>query len=495
MATITCLPEEVIKIILNYSDISSEDIFNFRFAWMQLHSTNESVFEYWERTLSQRWPSANKVYAEQYKENEKTNSDEIVQQQKRSIDFIETGINYAKQLQEYVSQIVYKHNHESQAHSIGGYYYIQINNSILFQDVFHLDEHLTNNIDEIINKPEHFIKYCFFIDECKNLLIQSLSKTDCNLTKQYCYAKLFCYMRQLFLKNKWNIKIERQPNQLLERMSTIMVRLWYMTLQPERDISYSWVKTSLDNIALGVLNYLREKYPDHSIFSISAETFTYWKNNNIDENHWNEAEGTQIIDILDEYIFDKLNFRTTLDHENFEHLCIDNVLRNKYGQEQIVSIIYHSVARRLGLRCDVIKLSYNSKMFGIFWKLKYSTKNLENARYFRINSYQVSDKRGLLRTLYSFKEPCKIEAKEMWYEIKELFFPSSPFPYETFNVCYKITEPINIRTPEIKYAVGMIVKHNFCRSDCTGVIIGWARHEYVSVERNSTLPRTYVYCR
>ncbi|EFN74721.1 F-box only protein 21, partial [Camponotus floridanus] len=186
-----------------------------------------------------------------------------------------------------------------------------------------------------------------------------------NLTERYCNMKLFHYLRQCSVREKWE-RFKKQPHsqQLLERGATIVAQ-WF---QSQKDVFYSFVKASLDNIALEVLNYLREKHPDHSIFSISAENFAYWKNNNIDDNHWDEMEGTQIMDALEEYIFDILNFKLNKSkNTDLEYMCIDNVLENKYGQEIVILIIYHSVARRLGLRCDITKVPYRSHR-RIFWK-------------------------------------------------------------------------------------------------------------------------------
>lgn len=109
----------------------------------------------------------------------------------------------------------------------------------------------------------------------------------------------------------------------MERAATILSQ-WF---QPEKDILYSFVKASLNNIAQEVLNCLRKKNPDHSIFSMSSENFSYWENNLIDDNHWNEKEGMQIIDALEEYIFQELNFRSNKlsNTKKLEHMFIDDV--------------------------------------------------------------------------------------------------------------------------------------------------------------------------
>ncbi|XP_029173708.1 uncharacterized protein LOC114942500 [Nylanderia fulva] len=259
------------------------------------------------------------------------------------------------------------------------------------------------------------IKYVFYIDEIKNLLTQFPRKSNYNLTERsykillkqikdnsikqthhtywkvtrdlierYSNVKKDHFLKLQSLKNMWNTFItQNDREQLLEWTAFYFAQY----IQLNKDVSYLHIKTSLDHIANEVMNCLRKKYPNHSIFSTSDETLSYWKNNNINNNHWNEAEGIQIMDTLNEYIFGKLNFRLCkLTDTNLTNMCIDNVLLRKCGQEIILVIIYHSVARRLGLRCDIINLQHSIYhiRYNIFWKPNYVTESLENARCFHI---------------------------------------------------------------------------------------------------------------
>ncbi|XP_029156096.1 uncharacterized protein LOC114928894 [Nylanderia fulva] len=70
--------------------------------------------------------------------------------------------------------------------------------------------------------------------------------------------------------------------------------------------------------------------------------------------------------------------------EDIKYLCIDYVLQSKVGEDIIVNTIFHSVARRLGLRCDVL---YIEDGFCIFWKSKLVTNNFENAGCFYTQKY------------------------------------------------------------------------------------------------------------
>ncbi|KAL6420619.1 hypothetical protein ACFW04_014647 [Cataglyphis niger] len=355
MATIMSLPQEVFNIILGYNDISVEDIINFRcvckqFRWIVKYD------KYMEKKFFQRWSSAKKLYDKHFKEKMQEKSKENKQKNERSLNFMETGINCARKLRNYMSLILHDLNEHQEI----------IDNLIMFEDILYFDEYLKNNILDIVYEPVNLIKHSFFIDEFKNLLTQPLL-TDCNLTEKYCNIKMFRFMRQCLVKKKfYRFLNQSYKYQVLERMFTMVAQF----VQPEKDIFYSNIEASLDNIASEVLKCLREKHPDHSILSTSAEIYLYWKNNNIDDNHWTETEGTQIMDTLEEYIFSKfyLNKWRLSSDTKLEYMCIDSVLKNKFGQELIFLIIYHSVARRLGLRCDLIR---SDSQYFIIWNSKY----------------------------------------------------------------------------------------------------------------------------
>ncbi|XP_029160234.1 uncharacterized protein LOC114932245 [Nylanderia fulva] len=173
------------------------------------------------------------------------------------------------------------------------------------------------------------------------------------------YTKLYSVGTQLDI-------LLKTPGVLrLEEIFTLLAQYF----QPRKNVRHSNVKISLDRIAQGVLDCLKKIHPNHSIFSTSTAIFSYWENNNIDDNHWDEAESIQIMDTLQEYIFGKLNFRSCSRYDaKLEYMCIDNVLQHKFGQEAIVLTIYRSVARRLGLRCDI--LLHIKGIYCLYWKPK-----------------------------------------------------------------------------------------------------------------------------
>ncbi|KAL6420634.1 hypothetical protein ACFW04_014649 [Cataglyphis niger] len=472
MASIMCLPPEMIDIILSYNDISIEDIINFRCVCKQFQWAAKYKI-YMEKKFLQRWPSAKKVYNKRCEQYMQDKYKKCMQSYREN--FMNTGINCVKQLQNFISQILHEHYHNNEA----------INNLTKFHRIFNLDQYFINNIINITyEENENFIKYSFFIDEFKNLLAQSSRRTDCDLTERYCHIKMFHFMRQCLVRKKlYKYTNQCYESQLLERIVT-MAAQW---LQPEKDIFYSRVKASLDNIALEVLDCLREKYPKHSIcltpvFSLLR---SHWRDNNIEDNYWNEAEGIQIIDTLREYMFDKFQMSKwgLSSNTKLEYMCIDNVLENKYGEELILLVIYHSLARRLGLRCEVVR--ENSQFF-IVWIPSYTTDNSRNGRCFNMRSKRCISYHS------SFIYLDELRIIRFWQEL--IFSPlennnQSNNGFEVMSngsiqlirhgrinvLSLSVIKTEQYTRPEdVKFAVGMIVTHQ--PADCAGVIVGWHRH-------------------
>ncbi|XP_029169429.1 uncharacterized protein LOC114939335 isoform X1 [Nylanderia fulva] len=299
------------------------------------------------------------------------------------MNFLAKGLTCATQVRNCLSHILF-------------YDYYYNNKSNQNYDIDPIDDVIgfIDNIDEYLNRlfeNEPFfrrltsaneMKYLFYIDEIKYFLSPSPQKIDRNSIERYCEIKLSHYKKLSSIRNeldRYIVKPERE--QLLEEICTFVA----IYIQVREDVCYTNVSASLDTIAQEVLNSLRKKHPNHSIFSTSEETFSYWKTNNIKDNRWDETESTLIMDTLQEYIFGTLNFRVCSSvPEDIKCLCIDYVLQSKSGEDIIVYTIFHSVARRIGLRCDAINFFTR---LSIFWKPEFVTNNFENARCFYTQKY------------------------------------------------------------------------------------------------------------
>ncbi|XP_029174756.1 uncharacterized protein LOC114943341 [Nylanderia fulva] len=246
-----------------------------------------------------------------------------------------------------------------------------------------IDEYINQIIPKRTHEPTDVLKYMFYIEEIKCLFTQSPRGIDCKSIERYCNIKMSHYEKLSSIRNELDRYIKKpEKGQLLEEICTFIAQ----RIQPRKDVCYTNVSASLDTIAQEVRNRLREKHPNHSIFSTSEETFYDWKTNNIEDNQWDETESTQIMDTLQEYIFGTLNFRQCISPfspDDIKWICIDYILQSKFGRDIIVYTIFHSVARRLGLRCDVLDIENE---FYMFWKSEFVTDNLENARNFYITN-------------------------------------------------------------------------------------------------------------
>lgn len=101
------------------------------------------------------------------------------------------------------------------------------------------------------------------------------------------------YKRDKFIKKP-------KENQLFEQLFIIILQYF------EPRIFYSIIKTWLDDIAKEVLTRISNKYPHYSLCSMFEQLSLFERDKNIDDNYWNPTEVTQIIPILQEFIFSDL---------------------------------------------------------------------------------------------------------------------------------------------------------------------------------------------
>ncbi|KAH0948086.1 hypothetical protein HN011_005432 [Eciton burchellii] len=224
------------------------------------------------------------------------------------------------------------------------------------------------------------MNYYFIMDELTNILKESKSQSTIELTNIHYAEMLLPYLKHYHLESLWRKFINRSPKRrILEEAITLMAQ-WF---QPMEDISYSQIETKLDNITQQVIERLKIKRPFHPILSASHEQFSYWKCNNINENQWDDKDTKQALDIVCEVLVE-LGFllggypMNTNSYLNY-HL-INLVLDTKHGCQVMLKIILQSVARRLGIRCDLRSyLKTQSHDCVLFWKPKSGIRNCNDA--------------------------------------------------------------------------------------------------------------------
>ncbi|XP_067216518.1 F-box only protein 21-like [Linepithema humile] len=351
MATVMSLPPEVINIILCKENVSIKDIVSFARTCKRFNNIiNDNVL--WRKKFYQRWPYLREEYDKQLcKEN--------------FLEQVKAGIKFKKQLWHYMSLMPKKRYYKDDSFDVG------LKN---FHSLFDPD------------KGAYFMNYYFFVNELKLRILPAKE-----FRMKYEAHRFLSYLHLYCLKIKWHKFVNYcKQKQILEEAATILAQCYEFDHSQEY-MSYMYMRTSLDNIAQQVLEYLKNKYPAHPIFSISAEQFSFWKYNNIDDNHWNSTEGRQILESLCKVLQNKLS-----SYENYkkckwpeerkrsftpEDFFIHFVLENKCGTGLPLAIIFHSVARRLGVRCDLASFPFRF----LCWRPKFLTTNLKDEECFYID--------------------------------------------------------------------------------------------------------------
>ncbi|XP_025263552.1 F-box only protein 21 isoform X1 [Camponotus floridanus] len=481
MATIISLPDEVIDVILEDENISIKDAVSFMSTCKQFYEMIHSK-KFWEKKFYQRCPSARKKYNTEKREK-------IF----KHLDFkekLKTNIKCIKSLQHYV--------------------HLMSNNNLSDTDKKELG-HL------LIFIAEDSMTYYFVLDEINTIIPPHiyLWSLDPNLTIIYNFDRINNYLRQyrfIYKLNKFlNMSKEKR---LFERLIIIM------TQHCQPCVSYSVIKTFLDDMAYEVFSLVKNKYPKHSLFSTSPEQISFWRDNNIERNFWNRTEAMQIIEILDEFMSElgycKLNkLLKTLD------IACEFVIDFLDDSEFKKTITYQCVARRLGIYCCSTYADFHiDNWYKCMWKPKYNIEDMELGEYYfkdyhakSIAFYNAT--RELPYTvpsdLNNIKE-IRVMICCLYESLKYENYASSVYvsrlleysldsyldqwfgQYKNINEVNIEAEYINItesigdrpdiffersedpkrRNEEIKFAIGMIIKHTPpVECNINGVIVGW----------------------
>ncbi|XP_026823799.1 uncharacterized protein LOC113561496 [Ooceraea biroi] len=336
MATITNLPVEVIYVILDFNNISVHDFANFsstcKHFYQMLYPNS-----FWRRKFDQRWPGLKNI-----RQTEMHKGYLSVE------ELIDVRVNCKKELPHLLVQMSEKYYHNGSDEFLKEKLKFHGNRPfqcfLPFRTVFH-EGFLNNEIFDMEEfnflvyppKTTHHLNYYLVMDELTSLNDR--------------------WKRHHYLENVWEEFINRPPkHQLLEEVITFIIQ-WF---HPEKNVSCSHIDMDLDNIAQQVMKLLKVEDPKHPIFSASREQFSSWKYNNIYENQWNNSEGRQIIDILCNILLHKPTFDAvvhSLKSELFRQYLFLIHFEFKIDAEMNIVpliVIFQSVARRLGIYCDLI---------------------------------------------------------------------------------------------------------------------------------------------
>lgn len=100
---------------------------------------------------------------------------------------------------------------------------------------------------------------------------------------------------------------------------------------------------------------LRHFNPKHPLFSVPEEERALWRARNLPSNKWKVTHCKQVITALGITLYQDLGFKGN-DSAYYvaENSFINEVLNMKRGLPITLAIVYESVARRLGLKCEPV---------------------------------------------------------------------------------------------------------------------------------------------
>ncbi|XP_015606754.1 F-box only protein 21 [Cephus cinctus] len=347
---ITFLPGEVIEYILEDANICIPDVVRFALTCKQLHRVVTTSNKLWRTKFFQRWPYLREIYEINEKAGIKIQN---------WFEEVQASSEARKKLLYHLSQMSAK-NYKKQ----------ELSHSELkdFDPLFRPEE------------GAHPLAYHFLVDELITLIKRPAITS--NLTHKYYAYKVVRYLRQHYLTQEWKKFIALPPNEQILERGAALVAQWSQT---ERRVPYSYIAALLDDIAEQTKDLLREQHPTHPIFSVSDSKFELWKRSNIDDNQWSNSETRRVMSALCEVMFNRLGFHGNSEmYYSSENSYIDRVLELRRGIPITLAIVFESVARRLGVRCEPVSFPAH---FLLRWKERYNVPDSEDVESFYIDVF------------------------------------------------------------------------------------------------------------
>ncbi|XP_066596106.1 F-box only protein 21-like [Prorops nasuta] len=337
---ITHLPCELISYILEDVNIAVSDIAHFSMVCKHLHHVVTSQNKLWRTKYFQRWPFMRDVYSDYVNSGNRITC--WREQMEKSIKSRETMM--------YLLSLMSSKNYQEGGNK--------------WDDLSHWE---LREFDPLFDSDHGAAPLAFEFLRCELLNLVNDPNIYENLTIKYYAQKVLRHMVQVQLTKEWENFISLPEQKQIMEKGAVLVAQWS---QPTRKISCKEISSLLDKIAEQTKEELRGTCPNHPIFLTPAETFEYWRNNNIPDNQWDPSKSRKIMRALCSILFNELGFYVEREvYYILENSFIDRVLENRCGLPIILGIIFESVARRLGIRCEGV--SFPSHFF-LRWKENYS---------------------------------------------------------------------------------------------------------------------------
>lgn len=184
--------------------------------------------------------------------------------------------------------------------------------------------------------------------ELKNIL--SDGQSDSNLTLKYYAEKTLGFVIQDHLRTEWQDIMSLSPNEQSIEKGAVLLSKWFQpTLDLDEDRDF---RIPLDRLASLVKHNLCVQHPDHPISNRSGPIVT---EPILIESLWSPFHCLQVLSALSQTLYGEIGFRG--EETNYYapvNSYLNRVLETKTGIPITLSIVYMSVARRLGVVCEPV---------------------------------------------------------------------------------------------------------------------------------------------
>ncbi|XP_054274808.1 F-box only protein 21-like [Macrosteles quadrilineatus] len=316
MANLSDLPNEIIELILKDQNISYIDVCHFGRTNSRCWNLVNRCNLIWKSKFEQMWPGlAARVY-----------------KNKKEVDYKEAFMFRLKLGRETMANV--------QAMSAK---YITCEE--LWEEHYEVFDNL------VLSATDTTVASYFIMDELMRCIHHENRNT--NLTNKYYCEKIVKRTKQALLKKKIEEYKNLPPEKQLLENAAVLIAQW---CQPLEEITRKDIASRLDAIADKVLEAIKAEFGDqHPALCVSSELRDNWRIHNISDNHYDPYKSRQIIEIISKVLFKDLGFYGNSDmYYSPENSYINKVLEHTRGIPITLSIVYESVARRVGIKCDPV---------------------------------------------------------------------------------------------------------------------------------------------
>lgn len=257
---------------------------------------------------------------------------------------------------------------------------VEIELQKLMSECFMKDDLSNHDYDSFMNMSYgHPVGSWLIIDHLMSI-VNSINR-DINLTQKFYAEKVLRFIRQRNLGDEWQ-KLKNAPpeEQILEK-GAVIVAQW---CQPTLDVTHEYISTQFDKITSDVIKEVNIiTNGSHPLLNVSQEQRQHWAKFNIDDNQWSYNENSAIIEAVSNVLFKQMNFHGNQEFYYYpENSFINKVISDRRGIPISLSILYESVTRRLGVKCEAVSFPGH---FLLRWRRHYQ--KTENCEYFYIDVF------------------------------------------------------------------------------------------------------------